>query len=475
MLFNSLEFVLFIAAFAAVWPLLRRSNNTRWACLVVFSLFFYGWWDWRYVFLLIATGLVDYAGAVGMDLWPRHRKALLIGSLACNLGTLIGFKYLGFLIDNTNVLAGAAGFDFRLTSINPVLPIGISFYTFQSLNYTIDVYRGIIKPTRNLLHFFAYLSIFPHLVAGPIVRASHLLPQLERYSHPSESQRWDGLKLIIYGYFKKMVIADALAPTVAVAFGAAGVVASGAYWWLIAAMFAMQIYGDFSGYSDIARGLAKWMGYDFPVNFNQPYLATSFSDFWRRWHISLSSWFRDYVYLPLGGSRVSAFRAHLNLWITMLVSGFWHGAAWTFVAWGALHAACLSIERITDWPKRLMRLPGGRFVATALVLVGVLSGWVLFRAQTFAQAGAILATMFTPSVWNAHVIRETIHWRELIPLALIGLHHLFYLLRLHEIEWKAPRWRPALHPIVQPVALATLAWACVYLRGPGNVFIYFQF
>jgi len=475
MLFNSVEFFLFIAAFAAVWPLLRRGNTGRWACLVAFSLFFYGWWDWRYLFLLIGTGLIDYAAAFAMDAWPRRRKPLLIASLTCNLGTLLGFKYLGFGIDNANSLLGLLGIDYRLPGFNPVLPIGISFYTFQSLNYTIDVYRGRIRATRNILHFFAYLSIFPHLVAGPIVRASHLLPQLATYTHPTESQRWTGLQLIVFGYFKKVVIADSLAPLVNAAFGGPGIVDSGAYWWLMSAAFAAQIYGDFSGYSDIARGLAQWMGYDFPMNFDKPYLAASFTDFWRRWHISLSSWFRDYVYIPLGGGRVGPVRAHVNLWITLLVSGFWHGAAWTYLGWGALHAAAMSIERITDWPRRIARWPGARIFSTALVFAGVLVGWVLFRSRSLHQAGAILAAMFSPTRLHLQTVRDLVHWRDLIPLFALGLHHLFYLLRLNETRWPVIRWRPALHPALQPVLLATLVWACVFLRGPGNVFIYFQF
>ena len=471
MLFNSIEFLVFLVVFLAIWPLLRAGRNRRWLYLVAASFFFYGWWDWRFLFLLLTSGLIDFAAGLGMARFERLRKPLLIVSVVANVGFLASFKYLDFLIGNANTFFGLLGIDQRLALPGLTLPIGISFYTFQSMSYTIDVYRGRLRPTRNPLHFFAYLSMFPQLVAGPIVRASDLLPQLAGPARSTESQRWQGLRLIVHGYFKKVVIADALAPVVGAAFGANAAVDSALYWWAIMMMFAFQIYGDFSGYSDIARGLAKWMGYEFPVNFDHPYIASSFRDFWSRWHISLSTWFRDYVYVPLGGSRRSALAGHVNMWATMLISGLWHGAAWTFVAWGAMHAAYLSLERVTDWPKRLAALPGGRHLATLLVFLAVVATWVPFRAESFAQAGTILTTMF--SVWhlNADAVRSLFHWRDLLPLALMMLYHLY----LHcDVRLARPGdWR--LRPILQPAGLAIMIWACIFLRGPGNAFIYFQF
>ncbi len=471
MLFNSIEFLVFFAVVLAIWPLVRSRNNRRWAGLVAASLFFYGWWDWRFLFLLIGSGLIDYTAGLAMARCPRHRRAWLAVSIAGNLGTLATFKYLDFLIDNANGLLPLLGIDLRFPRAGLILPIGISFYTFQSMSYTIDVYRERLEPTRNILHFFAYLAMFPQLVAGPIVRAAHLLPQLAETPHPTERDRWEGLRLIVHGYFKKVVIADTLAPVVGAAFGATTVVDSGLYWWVIMTMFALQIYGDFSGYSDIARGLARWMGYDFPLNFNHPYIASSFRDFWGRWHISLSTWFRDYVYIPLGGSRRGSRSAHVNMWLTMVISGLWHGAAWTFVGWGALHALYLSIERLTDWPRRLACLPGGRHLATALVFVLVVVAWVFFRAESFGQAWSVLALMFNVGRLDPGPIRELIHWRDLLPVAAMGLYHLYLYFGLDSVRW--PEWN--LRPLLQPAVLAVLIWACIFLRGPGNAFIYFQF
>ena len=273
------QFVVFAAAFFSAWPLMRRRNNTRWAYLVAASFFFYGWWDWRFLFLIIGSGLIDYCAALGMSRWPRWRKVFLIASIFGNVGSLAVFKYLDFLIGNFNWLSGFLGGGWRLPMAELILPVGISFYTFQSMSYTFDVYRRRMKPTHNILHFFAYLSMFPQLVAGPIVRAACLLPQLEKNHTTTEAERWEGTKLILMGLFKKMVVADNIAPAVDAAFSATVPAASTGYWWVVMVLFAYQIYCDFSGYSNIARGLGRWMGYDFPVYFNHPYIAGSFRDF----------------------------------------------------------------------------------------------------------------------------------------------------------------------------------------------------
>ena len=347
MLFNSLAFLVFAAIFFAVWPRIRHLLVTRSTFIVAASFVFYGWWDWRFLFLIIASGLVDFCCALGIEKFPKARKAFLFLSLFCNIGSLAVFKYLDFFIENLNSTSQWISSPLNIPAAELILPVGISFYTFQSMSYTIDVYKGEMKPTRNLSHFFAYLSMFPQLVAGPIVRARELIPALESHQPVKQGDLWLGLRWIVHGYFKKMVIADSFAPVVASAFESGSVAPSCSYWWCIVVMFAFQIYCDFSGYSDIARGLGKWMGFDFPENFNHPYIARGFRDFWSRWHISLSTWFRDYVYVPLGGSRVSQPKAHFNMWVTMLISGFWHGAAWTFLIWGALHALYLSVERAT--------------------------------------------------------------------------------------------------------------------------------
>jgi D-alanyl-lipoteichoic acid acyltransferase DltB (MBOAT superfamily) len=471
MRFNSLEFLLFMVAFFAVWPLLRRRRHGRWIYLTAASLFFYGWWDWRFIFLILASGLIDFLAALAMHRLPRWRKVLLVASLVGNLGALGTFKYLDFLLASVGGTLSFLGAGVSVPLARLSLPIGISFYTFQSMSYTIDVYRGRMEPTRNVFHFFAYLAMFPQLVAGPIVRARDLLPQLREVPHTPPERQWEGLKLIVFGYFKKVVIADNIAPAVDAAFGASRPMESGAYWWIILLMFAYQIYCDFSGYSDIARGLGKWLGYDYPVNFDHPYTAGSFREFWRRWHVSLSTWFRDYLYIPLGGSRRGVLLGHANLWITMLLAGLWHGAAWTFVAWGALHAAYLSIGRATQWPRRLSSLPGGRHAATVLVFLCVLVAWTFFRARSCTQAVGILALAGDVSRFDLAACRGALDPRAINLTLLAVAWQIAYHLGATRLRVAGAR----LLRLVEPVALAILIAACVYLRGPGRAFVYFRF
>jgi D-alanyl-lipoteichoic acid acyltransferase DltB (MBOAT superfamily) len=367
MSFHSLAFLIFAAVFFALWPLLKKGNIRRWSFIIVASFVFYGWWDWRFLFLLVGTGFIDFAAALAMEKWPKNKRLFLILSLGSNISALGFFKYSGFIAENIDHLLLHIGLVTHLRLELPdyalMLPVGISFYTFQAMSYTVSVYWRQMPATRNILHFFAFLSMFPQLVAGPISRATNLLPQLLVDRRITEEDRWAGTTLVIRGFFKKLVIADHLAPIVTAAFSSPVLPESPFYWWGVAAAFAFQIYFDFSGYSDIARGLARWMGYDLMVNFNQPYTATSLKEFWTRWHISLSSWFRDYVYIPLGGSRLGQWRSHLNMWVTMLISGLWHGAAWHFVMWSACHAFFLSIERITQIPRRLGISRIGQFVS----------------------------------------------------------------------------------------------------------------
>ncbi len=471
MLFNSLSFLLFFGLFIALWPVLRKRKNGRWGYLTLASLVFYGWWDWRFIFLIIGSGLIDYLAGLAMVRYPGRRKWFLVISILGNVGTLATFKYLDFFLGNVNRALSMLGIEADVPLAGLPLPVGISFFTFQSMSYTIDVYRRELKPTRNVLHFFAYLSMFPQLVAGPIVRAAHLLPQLETIRPTTEQQRWDGLKLILFGYAKKVIVADNLAICVQRAFAAETPLDSCALWWLVMVMFAFQIYCDFSGYTDIARGLAKWMGYDFPANFNHPYISSSFREFWSRWHISLSTWFRDYVYIPLGGSRGGALTSHRNLWITMVLSGVWHGAGWTMLMWGVLHAGYMSVERLTNWPKRLAGLPGGRHVATLLVFLLVVVAWVFFRAIGFVQAVQIIGTMFNFTNLNVALARASVGDEHLLLLAVMILRQMYFHFGLDRLSWRLPQ--PA--RILEPVALAVLLWACVFLRGPSQDFIYFQF
>ena len=473
MQFNSLVFIIFAIIFFALWPILRRGNNRRWIYLVVASFIFYGWWDWRFLFLIIGSGLIDFFAGMAMVRFPSKRKLLLILSLIGNIGSLSIFKYLDFGIHNVNWLFHLFGMDAQLPSAHLILPVGISFYTFQSMSYTIDVYRGQLTPTRNIFHFFAYLALFPQLVAGPIVRARDLLPQLETYKPITEQQRWDGLNLIAFGFFKKVVVADTLAATVNTAFGAQTLTDSAGYWWVVMIMFAFQIYCDFSGYSDIARGLGKWMGYEFPVNFRNPYIASSFQEFWQRWHISLSTWFRDYVYIPLGGSREGKFRAHTNMWITMLISGLWHGAAWTFIMWAAVHSLYLSIERTTNWPKRLGKLPAGRHLATLAVFLFTIVAWVFFRAENFSQALAVLGTMFNFANFNSSLIHSLIDNNAINVLLIIVGSQLFFYLGMDKADWATST--SGFKTAVDTIFIAIIIMTCIFMRAPTNTFIYFQF
>ena len=472
--FNSIIFLIFGALFFALWPFAKKADNRRWIYITAASFLFYGWWDWRFLFLLLGAGLVDYLAGRAMVAWPAYKRYFLFASLAGNLGSLSVFKYAGFIADNVSLLLGSLGYPCDLASRLPeftlILPVGISFFTFQSMSYTIDVYRGRMKPVTNLFHFFAFLSMFPQLVAGPIVRARDLIPQLEKNRDTTEEERWEGLKLIVGGYFKKVVIADNLAPFVNTAFAAVPSPDSSLYWWLVIAAFAFQIFFDFAGYSDIARGLAKWMGYDFLVNFDHPYTSTSLREFWARWHISLSTWFRDYVYIPLGGSKKGESWGHVSMWLTMVISGLWHGAAFHFLVWGAVHALFLSIERITLWPERLKRLPCGSALALLLVLFQVLIAWVFFRAQDITQAFAIIGTMLE---FNGRLGFPTTEAFKVgvLYLSLGMAMELYHFSNLDIRKW----FSPAVYRSVEVVSVAVLMALSVFFRGAGMQFIYFQF
>jgi len=443
------------------------------------SLFFYGWWDWRFLSLIILNGAVDYYAALGMERWPARRKLLLVGSLAVNVGTLAVFKYLDFALYNVNWLLGCLGIQGSLPAAELILPVGISFYTFQAMSYTIDVYRGQLAPTHSILHFFAFLSLFPQLVAGPIIRAATLLPQLEVDRPTSEGERWEATKLIAIGFFRKMVVADTIAPIVREAIQGTQSGESSLYWWAIMLLFSYQIYCDFSGYSDIARGLGRLMGYDFPVNFNHPYISASFREFWQRWHISLSTWFRDYVYIPLGGSKVGAARSMVSLWITMLVSGLWHGANWTFVAWGACHAVYLTVERFTRWPERLTRVPlVGRHLTVLTIFLLTVVSWVFFVSRSMGQALSILGSMFNFANLGLAEAREAVSGGALNVVLIMILAELWFHFRLDQarlLSRLGPLPERIGRRVLAPVAVGLLLCASVYLRGPGSVFIYFQF
>jgi len=471
MAFNSFPFLIFILLFFIVWPFVKRKQNLRFVLLISSSFVFYGWWDWRFIFLIIISGLVDFFAAWAIEKYRAWGKFWLTLSILINLGMLSIFKYSPFfagIIDQVfGLFSIATEFKHNLPEFTYLLPVGISFYTFQSMSYTIDVYRSKLKPTNNILHFFSYLVMFPQLVAGPIVRAKDFLYQLKTSREVSGLEFWNGIKLIILGYFQKMVLADNLGVFVDNAF--AGVDNGiGIYWWTVMACFTFQIYFDFSGYTQIARGLAKLMGYHFRMNFNHPYLALSLKDFWSRWHISLSTWFRDYVYIPLGGNKKGLFRTHLNIWITMILSGLWHGAQLNFVLWGAYHGMVLSLERMLHTRFKLKETVLKRVFDSGVTIILVTIGWVLFRATSVNQIVQILENLFR---FDFNFEFMTIFFNSMVFLVFAILFE-----GLYPVLRKRKSVRQFLkNKYIESIVIAFAIAAIIFLRGPEKEFIYFQF
>jgi alginate O-acetyltransferase complex protein AlgI len=484
MLFNSSAFLIFALVFFSFWPLFKKKNLSRWIYLVFASFFFYGWWDWRFLFLLIATGLIDFFAAIAIEKMPDRKKTFLVISLMGNIGSLAVFKYSGFFAENISAFLSVFRVNIDLKSHIPqfalILPVGISFYTFQSMNYIIDVYQEKLKPTRNIFHFFSFLSLFPHLVAGPILRAKQLLWQLESNVKISESDLWNGTKLVIAGFFYKVVIADNIAQTVNYAFSNPEINTSSLYWWYIITLFAFQIYFDFNGYSKIAIGLLKWMGYTIPDNFNHPYLSGSLSEFWNRWHISLSGWFRDYLFLPVAYSlsnrmpqerylsiKTEKIVYSISLLITFLVCGLWHGAAWHFIIWGFWLSALIIFERFLLFPLKINEYSFGRFVSWILVIVQIWIGWVFFRSASLSQATGIISNMF--SFNGGWKIGLDFDQKFFLILALIPEIFFFLSVSASFIKKLIPS------KTAEIAFFSLLLIMCIYLRGPGASFIYFQF
>jgi alginate O-acetyltransferase complex protein AlgI len=467
--YSSLSFLVFAAAFFIFWPFVRRRASWRWGYICLSSLLLYGWGDPRSLLIFFASAALAYLVGLGIKRRPRFQKPLLAISILGNLGLLILVRYLPFLVANISSALSLLGvgetwFDPSTVSFG-LSQIGVGFYTLQSIAYTVDVYKGRTQLVREPLLLVAYLCFFPKLMAGPFTRSSHFLPQLRALRIPDEEERWLGLKGMVYGYFMKMVLADNLAPLVDRAF--ARMTHTGTlYWWTILVAFALQIYFDFAGYSSIAIGLSRWMGYQLPENFNHPYFSRSIGEFWTRWHISLSMWFRDYIFFPLSRARPGEVNAHLNMWLTMLLSGLWHGAAWTYVVWGGTLAFFISIERLTRWPWRVEKIPGGKALATVLVVLQVWLAWVFFRSQDLSQALQVFRYLFSfTGGMDLTVVKRAIF------IFLGVLFELFAFYKLDRFNW-APAWsRKAL----AVVSLALLILCCVYLRGPGTRFIYVQF
>ena len=471
MSFVSIPFLLFAVLFFAFWPLAKRHTQVRLLYIVAFSLLFYGWWDWRYVFLLLATGLTDFLAALWMERFPRRRKLLLWLSIGSNLGCLGYFKYANFFLSQIGVAAAAIGRPFDIY-LDVILPLGISFYTFQSMSYTIDVYRGELRASRNPLQFLAYLALFPQLVAGPIVRASTLLPQMALPT-PNVTARvlWTGLAEIALGFFKKLVIADNLGPVVSALWASPPADAGFIYWMAVGGLFGLQIYADFSGYSSVAIGLARCMGYHFDTNFNRPYAANGIADFWSRWHISLSSWLRDYVYIPLGGNRNGRVAGLRNLWITMIVSGIWHGANYTFVVWAAIHAMMQTLERSLGWAGVDYRDKRWNWAWRILVMAGVTYGWIWFRAPDTSAAVSATQGMFS-SVWGGlPALSAKLGGKEYVAIAAWIFVDFVRLSPERDLAERQDFPVTAFGALV----ISTLVTTAIFLRGAGDAFIYFQF
>jgi len=405
MLFNSISFLIFLPlVFILYWGLFKRSLKLQNIFLLIASYLFYGWWDYRFLALIAASTLVDFF--IGRFLQKTaieiHRKTLLSLSLIFNLGLLGFFKYYNFFIESWIDSWANLGVEMHLSSLNIILPVGISFYTFQTLSYTIDVYRRKIEPTSDIINFSVFVAFFPQLVAGPIERAKHLLPQFAKKRVFKEERAISGIHLILWGLFKKIVIADSCAIYVNAIFNDYENMNS-ATLLLGAFYFAFQIYGDFSGYSDIAIGTGRLFGFDLMRNFNFPYFSRNIGEFWRRWHISLSTWFRDYLYIPLGGSRGSKWQKVRNVLIIFLVSGFWHGANWTFVIWGGLHAIFFLPLLLGDQNRKHLNqvaenkiLPSFRELLQMLFTFGLTSfAWIFFRADSLVDAINFIKRIFT--------------------------------------------------------------------------------
>jgi alginate O-acetyltransferase complex protein AlgI len=478
MLFHSLHFALFLPiVFILYWLVCGRSLKAQNLLLLVASYYFYASWDYRFLALLVFSTLLDYytglriAGANSRG----SKKGWLFLSIGMNLGLLLVFKYFNFFSDSFAALLAVAGFSADAFTLNLILPIGISFYTFHGLSYVLDIYQDKVAPTRNYIDYSLFVGFFPLLIAGPIERATHLLPQVQGPRVFSERVARDGLRQILWGLVKKIVIADSCALYVDQLFSNPNAY-TGSTLWLGAFLFALQIYGDFSGYSDIAIGTARLFGFDLLRNFAFPYFSRDIAEFWRRWHLSLSSWFRDYLYIPLGGSRGGVWSRVRNTFIVFLVSGFWHGANWTFVAWGALHALYFTPLLLWGQNRRHLdvvaagkALPSIKELARMGITFGmVLVAWVFFRAPNLEQAAIYLTGMFSPSIFAPLQVAPT------LLLVLIGC--------FLAIEWWGREGRYALErPLVHWSATARwsfyylLLFVTFYFSGHPQPFIYFQF
>lgn len=483
MLFNSLDFAVFFPlVFLLYWAFFQGRLTRRNLFLIAASYLFYGWWDWRFLFLIMFSTAVDYLVGLrlGREEDARRRKMLLWTSVGVNIGFLGFFKYYNFFVENFVAAFSFLGMEFSPATLSVVLPVGISFYTFQTLSYTIDVYKGKLEPTGDWIAYAAYVSFFPQLVAGPIERATNLLPQFQsprRFAYPAAV---DGLRQILWGFFQKVVIADNCAVYVNEIFASSSG-HSGSTLVLGAVLFAFQIYGDFAGYSNIAIGTARLFGFDLMQNFAFPYFSRDIAEFWRRWHISLSTWFRDYLYIPLGGSRVGDWRKVRNTFVIFVVSGFWHGAAWTFIAWGALNALYFLPLFLAERNRKYLEVAAHDRVLPSLselwsmaVTFGLTClGWIFFRAESIAHALSYIGGIFSPSLLTLPRVPAGDVGIAAVGLLVGGMLLVEWFGRrdLHALQTVATGWPRVLRwGFYYAIVLLLIHYA-----GPQQEFIYFQF
>ncbi len=469
MIFNSIFFFATLSIFLAIYFAMKKKRSIKAKVVTLsYSYFFYGMWNPAYLLLIMTSTIIDYLAAIGIEVYPEKKKLFLIVSLTVNLGLLGFFKYFNFFIDSIAILASLLGFTWEPPLLKIILPIGISFYTFQTLSYTIDVYRGEVPAKRQLLDIALFVAFFPQLVAGPIVRAKNFLPQLSKEPIIRKQDIANGVILILFGLFLKVVIADNVAFRVNTLFSnwqSNGIPEN----WAAAMLFGVQIYGDFAGYSLIAIGIAKIMGYYIPRNFNAPYTAAGFSDFWRRWHISLSLWLRDYLYISLGGNRKGTRRTYSNIMITMLLGGLWHGASFMFIFWGVLHGMYLCVERllreyfreISIVNRCMQRLMLGFVIVFTYLMVSIT--WIPFRAVTVEQGISMMKGLF---YGNSHFDK-----RLIIDFLVIGGLFLSHCVSRKYDFLKCVEQNST----VRFITITFILLSFYYYSGERTDFIYFQF
>lgn len=477
MLFNSIDFAFFLpTVFVFYWFVVNKSTKMQNVLLLLSSYVFYGWWDWRFLALIAFSSVVDFAVGIYLnkETGCLKRKILVCISIVVNIGLLGVFKYYNFFVQGFVDAFSILGHEFHFQTLNVILPVGISFYTFQTLSYTIDVYRKKLTATRDFVSFFAYVAFFPQLVAGPIERAVNLLPQFQKNRLFDRDQAADGLRQILWGLFKKIVIADNCAPIVDMIFAQAGD-HSGSVLFIGVLLFAFQIYGDFSGYSDIAIGSARLFGFNLMQNFAFPYFSRDIAEFWRRWHISLSSWFRDYVYIPIGGSRGKKWAVTRNILVIFVISGFWHGANWTFLFWGLFNGLYfLPLLLLNRNRKNLNTVAENaifptfrEFFQISTTFVMTLFAWIFFRAQDMGHAVSFVNGIFSLSLFS---IPEILPVKTLILILVLLITEWLQRDKKHALQIEAIRARWLRWLFYYAIALSI-----IFLGGEQQEFIYFQF